>query len=386
MLQEIASIGRDAQTSGYRRYAWNDADMALREWFVSSAEARGLDVHEDGNGNQFAWRGNGDNALMIGSHLDSVPDGGAYDGPLGVVSSFAALDRLGDFEPARPIVIANFADEEGARFGIACAGSQLLAGVLDADRALALKDSNGLTLAEVLTSRGRDPRAVGADPELLAKIGTFVELHVEQGKSLIHSGDAVGVASAIWPHGRFRFDFCGEANHAGTTAMGDRRDPMIAYAVTVLAAQRLATESGARATFGKLLVEPGATNAIPSRVTAWLDARAAGGRTLDKLVDDLVAASTEASDRTTVEMTTESRSPAVDFDVPLRDELAGLLDAPMLPTGAGHDAGVLSRHIQTAMLFVRNPTGISHSPEEFAEDADCQAGVDALVDVIKALG
>ncbi|MGZ5369614.1 MAG: allantoate amidohydrolase [Aeromicrobium sp.] len=386
MLQEIASIGRDAQTGGYRRYAWNDADMALREWFVSSAEARGLDVHEDGNGNQFAWRGNGDNALMIGSHLDSVPDGGAYDGPLGVVSSFAALDRLGDFEPARPIVIANFADEEGARFGIACAGSQLLAGVLDADRALALKDSNGLTLAEVLTSRGRDPRAVGADPELLAKIGTFVELHVEQGKSLIHSGDAVGVASAIWPHGRFRFDFSGEANHAGTTAMGDRRDPMIAYAVTVLAAQRLATESGARATFGKLLVEPGATNAIPSRVTAWLDARAAGGRTLDKLVDDLVAASTEASDRTTVEMTTESRSPAVDFDVPLRDELAGLLDAPMLPTGAGHDAGVLSRHIQTAMLFVRNPTGISHSPEEFAEDADCQAGVDALVDVIKALG
>ncbi|MGZ8725747.1 MAG: allantoate amidohydrolase [Aeromicrobium sp.] len=386
MLQEIASIGRDAQTGGYRRYAWNDADMALREWFVSSAEARGLDVHENGNGNQFAWRGNGDNALMIGSHLDSVPDGGAYDGPLGVVSSFAALDRLGDFEPARPIVIANFADEEGARFGIACAGSQLLAGVLDADRALALKDSNGLTLAEVLTSRGRDPRAVGADPELLAKIGTFVELHVEQGKSLIHSGDAVGVASAIWPHGRFRFDFSGEANHAGTTAMGDRRDPMIAYAVTVLAAQRLATESGARATFGKLLVEPGATNAIPSRVTAWLDARAAGGRTLDKLVDDLVAASTEASDRTTVEMTTESRSPAVDFDVPLRDELAGLLDAPMLPTGAGHDAGVLSRHIQTAMLFVRNPTGISHSPEEFAEDADCQAGVDALVDVIKALG
>ncbi|MGZ5389115.1 MAG: M20/M25/M40 family metallo-hydrolase, partial [Aeromicrobium sp.] len=110
------------------------------------------------------------------------------------------------------------------------------------------------------------------------------------------------------------------------------------------------------------------------------------GRTLDKLVDDLVAASTEASDRTTVELTTESRSPAVDFDVPLRDELAGLLDAPLLATGAGHDAGVLSRHIPTAMLFVRNPTGISHSPEEFAEDADCQAGVDALVDVIKALG
>ena len=390
MLDEIAVIGRDAHTGGYRRYAWNDADMALREWFVASAEARGLDVHEDGNGNQFAWRGSassggGENALLIGSHLDSVPDGGAYDGPLGVVSSFAALDRLVDFTSRRPIVIANFADEEGARFGIACAGSQLLTGVLDAGTALARKDRDGITMAEALTACGRDPRAVGPDPGFLAKIGTFVELHVEQGKSLIRSGDAVGVATAIWPHGRFRFDFCGQANHAGATAMADRRDPMIAYAVTVLAAQRLATESGGRATFGKLLVEPGGTNAIPSRVTAWLDARASAEPTLDKLVDDLVAAARDASDRTTVEFTTESYSPAVDFDVPLRDELATLLNAPVLPTGAGHDAGVLAGLIPTAMLFVRNPTGISHSPEEFAEDADCRAGVDALVHVIRSL-
>ncbi|MDQ3156033.1 MAG: allantoate amidohydrolase [Actinomycetota bacterium] len=387
MLDEIADIGRDAHTGGYRRYAWSDADMALREWFVSSAETRGLDVHEDGNGNQYAWRGSSQqgNALMIGSHLDSVPDGGAYDGPLGVVSSFEALDQLGDFEPSRPIVIANFADEEGARFGIACAGSQLLTGVLDADKALGLRDCDGITMAEALTSRGRDPRALGSDLGLLAKIGTFVELHVEQGKSLIDSGDAVGVASAIWPHGRFRFDFCGEANHAGATAMADRRDPMIAYAATVLAAQRLATESGARATFGKLRVEPGGTNAIPSRITAWLDARASGEANLDKLVDDLVAAAKEASAQTDVEMTTESLSPAVEFDIPLRDGLAKLLDAPVLPTGAGHDAGVLSEHLPTAMLFIRNPTGISHSPEEFAEDADCKAGVDALADVIRAL-
>ena len=385
MLEEIASIGRDKGTGGYRRYAWSDADMALREWFVSSAESRGLDVIEDGNGNQYAWKGRGSNALMIGSHLDSVPDGGAYDGPLGVVSSFAALDRLGDFEAKRPIVVANFADEEGARFGIACAGSQLLTGAMAADRALSLKDVDGITMAEAMTARGRDPRAVGADQELLKSIGTFVELHVEQGKSLIHSGDAVGVASAIIPHGRFRFDFCGEANHAGATLMEDRRDPMIAYAATVLAAQRLATEAGARATFGKLQVEPGGTNAIPSRVTAWLDARACDGPLLDKMVEALVAEATAASNRTSVEMTRESYSPAVVFDVPLRDELAALLDAPALPTGAGHDAGVLSELVPTAMLFVRNPTGISHSPEEFAEDADCLAGVDALVEVIKEL-
>jgi N-carbamoyl-L-amino-acid hydrolase len=388
MLDTIAEIGRDARTGGYRRHAWNDADMLLREWFAGEAARRGMDLVEDGNGNQLAWWGSGPGALLVGSHLDSVPDGGAYDGPLGVVSSFAAVDELRaqGHVPARPVVVANFADEEGARFGIACAGSQLVTGVLAADRALGLKDRDGLTLAEVMTRRGRDPRAVGV-ADWLDDIGTFVELHVEQGRSLVHSQAPVGVASAIWPHGRWRLDFRGEANHAGATVMQDRRDPMAAYAVTVLAARRLATDVGARATFGRLEVEPGGTNAIPSRVRAWLDARAGDEETLERLVAQVVreAEAAALADGTDVELTTESVSPAVDFDVPLRDRLAARLDAPVLPTGAGHDAGVLSPRVPTAMLFVRNPTGVSHSPAEHAEDADCAAGVDALVEVVKEL-
>jgi N-carbamoyl-L-amino-acid hydrolase len=387
-LADLADIGRDAGTGGYRRYAWNDADMLLREWFAGEAAARGMEVVEDGNGNQFAWWGSGKDALLIGSHLDSVPDGGAYDGPLGVVSSFAAIDQLraDGHTPTRSIVVGNFADEEGARFGIACAGSQLITGALTADRALAQKDRDGHTLAEVLSARGRDPHAVGTT-DLLESVGTFVELHVEQGRSLVHTGDAVGVASAIWPHGRWRLDFCGEANHAGATLMEDRRDPMQAYAATVLASRRLATEGGARATFGRLEVEPGGTNAIPSRVRAWLDARAADEGALDRLVDKLVTEAEAAADAdgTTVTLTAESVSPAVEFDVDLRDRLATLLDAPVLPTGAGHDAGVLSAHVPTAMLFVRNPTGVSHSPAELAEDDDCAAGVVALTSVVREL-
>ncbi len=387
-LADLHDIGRDPTTGGYRRYAWNDADMLLREWFASEAAARGMELAEDGNGNQFAWWGSGGDALLIGSHLDSVPDGGPYDGPLGVVSSFAAVDRLRAeaVSAHRPIVIGNFADEEGARFGIACAGSQLITGALTADRALAQKDRDGITMAEALTARGRDPLAVGAT-DLLDQIGTFVELHVEQGRSLVHTGDGVGVASAIWPHGRWRLDFCGEANHAGTTVMEDRRDPMQAYAATVLASRRLATDAGARATFGRLEVEPGGTNAVPSRVRAWLDARAGDAGALDRLVDNVMAEARSAAeiDGTTIQLTTESVSPAVEFDAVLRDRLATLLDAPVLPTGAGHDAGVLSAHIPTAMLFVRNPTGVSHSPDEFAEDADCEAGVQALTDVVREL-
>jgi N-carbamoyl-L-amino-acid hydrolase len=241
-------------------------------------------------------------------------------------------------------------------------------------------------MAEVMVARGRDPRSVGP-AAWLADIGTFVELHVEQGRSLVHSGAAVGVASAILPHGRWQLDFCGEANHAGATLMEDRHDPMQAYAATVLAARRLATDAGARATFGRLEVEPGGTNAIPSRVRAWLDARAADEELLEQLVCGVLteARSSAADDGTTVAMTEESTSPAVVFDIPLRDRLAARLDAPVLATGAGHDAGVLSPHVETAMLFVRNPTGVSHSPSEHADDDDCAAGAAALTDVVKEL-
>lgn len=388
MLEAIADIGRDRRTGGYRRFAWSEADLTLREWFVGEAANRGMDVVEDGNGNQLAWWGSGPDAVLIGSHLDSVPDGGAYDGPLGVVSSFAAIDRLKErgVTPSRPVVVGSFADEEGARFGIACAGSRLAAGTLDADRALALTDRDGLTMAEAMARAGRDPRAAGP-ADWLDDIGTFVELHVEQGRSLVHSGDPVGVATAIWPHGRWRLDFRGEANHAGSTLMVDRRDPMLAYAATALAARSLASRAEARATFGRLAVEPGGTNAIASHVTAWLDARAADEDELAALVDRIAEAAREAADAdgTTVELEAESVSPAVAFDVPLRDRLAVVLDAPLLPTAAGHDAGVLSARVPTAMLFVRNPTGVSHSPDEWADDADCAAGVEALAAVLAEL-
>jgi N-carbamoyl-L-amino-acid hydrolase len=389
-LEAIADVGRDPRSGGYHRFAWSDADMTLREWFAGEAASRGMEVVEDGNGNQLAWWGGaqGRDALLLGSHLDSVPDGGAFDGPLGVVSSFAAIDRLraGGVTPTRPIAVASFADEEGARFGIACAGSQLATGALDPARALARTDGDGRSLAEVLTARGRDPQEVGR-ADWLDGIGTFVELHVEQGRHLVHTGDAVGVATAIWPHGRWRLDFCGTADHAGATRMQDRHDPMTAYAATVLAARRLATDADARATFGRLVVEPGGTNAIPSRVQAWLDARAATEGELERLVDAIVADARRAAadDATEVEVITESVSPAVTFDLPLRDRLAALLDAPVLPTGAGHDAGILSRHVPTAMLFVRNPTGVSHSPAEHAEAEDCAAGVDALARVVETL-
>lgn len=390
MWAELLPVGRSAASGGYRRFAWNSADAECRAWFEQQARSRGLTYELDRNGNQWAWLGDpqAGGAVVTGSHLDSVPDGGAFDGPLGVVSSFAALDELRarGTEFTRPLAIVNFGDEEGARFGVACIGSRLTAGVLSREAAYDLRDATGVRLPDAMEKAGYDPTAIGADDDRLARVGAFVELHVEQGRYLAE-GRPVGVAGAIWPHGRWRFDFHGEANHAGTTRIEDRRDPMLTYANTVLAARKKAKHAGALATFGKVAVEPNGTNAIASLVRGWLDSRAADERTLTELVAEIERAAAERGERdgVRVELTRESYTPVVEFDGPLRDRLAKLLDAPVLPTGAGHDAGILASAIPTAMLFVRNPSGVSHSPAEHAEVADCLAGVTALADVLEDL-
>lgn len=386
MWADLESVGRDGGTGGYRRFAWTREDHTLREWFTQEAVRRGLDLVEDRAGNQWAWWGDPEagDALLIGSHLDSVPDGGAFDGPLGVVSALAVVDELraAGHTPDRPIVVANFVDEEGARFGIACAGSRIITGQLDADTARGLTDADGITMAQAWRSAGRDPEQLGPDPEMLGRVGSFVELHVEQGRGLVDLGAGVAVGSDIWPHGRWRIDFPGEANHAGTTALGDRRDAMLAYAETVLAAREAATGHGTVATMGKVRVLPNGVNAIPSHVTGWLDARGAD----EAAVLATVAQLEQGLHRCGATMTRESWTATTPFDPQLTAELAGLLDAPVLGTGAGHDAGVLATHgIATTMLFVRNPTGVSHSPEEHAERDDCVAGVEAYARVVRHL-
>ncbi|WP_445256090.1 allantoate amidohydrolase [Nocardioides aurantiacus] len=395
MWRDLAPVGRSATSGGYFRQPFTAAEGELRAWFAEQAAARGLVVEADGNGTLLATWGTGGDAVLVGSHLDSVLDGGAYDGPLGVVSAFAAVDRLRErgVVPTRPVVVAAFAEEEGSRFGVACLGSRLATGATTPAAARELRDRSGSPLLDAMSAAGLEPRPGPAD--WLARVGCFVELHVEQGRDLVHRDAAVGLASEIWPHGRWRFDFAGEANHAGATRMQDRRDPMLSYAATALAAADAAGTTGPRATFGRLDVAPNGTNAVPSRVTAWLDARAGSDAALAALVAEIGRAgeARATGDGTALTVTPESVSGAVRFDAPLTDRLARVLGpwggpgaVPVVPSLAGHDAGVLAAAgVPTAMLFVRNPTGVSHSPAEHAELADCLAGVDALAAVLEEL-
>ncbi|MCW2755986.1 MAG: amidase, hydantoinase/carbamoylase family [Marmoricola sp.] len=394
MWADLDPVGRSVRTTGYFRQPFTSAERECHAWFVEQCVRRGLRVEHDGNGNTIGWweptLDTGEPAVLTGSHLDSVVDGGAYDGPLGVVSALAAIDVLRDrgVQPARAIGVAVFAEEEGSRFGLACLGSRLAVGTTTAERAGELRDPDGVALVDAMIAAGVDTglgRSAWVD-----RVGCYLELHVEQGRDLDLRDEPVGLASAIWPHGRYRFDFTGQANHAGTTAMPDRHDPMLTYAMTVLAANKQARLADSRATFGRVEVGPNATNAVPSRVTAWLDARSESDEALASLV---AAIEQQARDRagrdgTELELRAESVSPAVHFDVPLTERLATLTGRrrPVIATAAGHDAGVLAAAgIPTAMLFVRNPTGVSHSPAEYAGMADCLLGFEFLADCLAEL-
>jgi beta-ureidopropionase / N-carbamoyl-L-amino-acid hydrolase len=395
LWRELEPLGRDPGTGGYRRYSWTPADAACRAWFTRQADKLGLTVEPDHNGNLWAWWGPGRaNAIATGSHLDSVPDGGGYDGALGVVSALAAVAELKakNFKPERSVVLAVFTEEEGARFRVPCLGSRLMTGALDPDAARALSDDDGVTLAAAMTAAGCDASLLGPREDLLARLGAFVELHVEQGRALAPMGAAIGVAEGIWPHGRWRLDFGGRADHAGTARFADRNDPMLPYASTVLAARQVAGEHGALATYGKVIASPGGANGVSSSVLAWLDARAPDEETLEKTATAIRSAARDAAagHGVTLAVRQESYTPLVRFDEDLRDRITGVLaaagiTAPTLPTGAGHDAGVLAPRVPAAMLFVRNPAGVSHSPAEHADLADCEAGVHALALVLQDL-
>ncbi|HTY70929.1 MAG TPA: allantoate amidohydrolase [Actinomycetes bacterium] len=383
LLAALAPVGRDARTGGYDRPGFGTAERECREWFLDEARRRDLQVERDGNGNLVAWWRTGPPAVggvVTGSHLDSVPQGGAFDGPLGVTSALAAVDVLRErgATPRRPLGVAVFAEEEGSRFGLACLGSRLLSGALPPARLRDLRDRDGRTAADALAEL--DLPAPPGPADLLQTPSAFVELHVEQGRDLVDRGAAVAVATAIRPHGRWRLDLPGRADHAGTTALADRDDPMLHLADAVLAARQEAEAAAALATVGRVHVEPNATNAIPSLVRAWLDVRGADETSVRAVVTGVGAAAG-------VEPVEESWSPETRFPEQLRERLAATLGGvPRIPTGAGHDAGVLAAAgVPAAMIFVRNPSGVSHSPVEHAEPGDCVSGVLALADVLEEL-
>ena len=284
LWNEIAPIGRNPDTGGYRRFAWTEEDRLLREWFAGAAAARGLEVTLDRAGNQWAWWGDPDAAAIAGR-----PGWSSAATSTRCPTAARTTGRSASSPRSRPSMCcgprasdrrdrsawSTSATRRARAIGVACAGSRLLTGALDADRApraarrRRLDDGRGHG-APPASTRSWSARI----PLALHRIGTFVELHVEQGRGLVDLGAPVGVASAIWPHGRWRFDFAGEANHAGTTRLADRRDPMLDLAEAVLAARgsRRAARARSRPS-ARSRSSPTASTRSRRRSPRWLDAR-----------------------------------------------------------------------------------------------------------------
>jgi hydantoinase/carbamoylase family amidase len=281
-------------------------------------------------------------------------------------------------------------DEEGPRFDAAIFGSRMLCGELAIDPLLARVDRDGHTLRELASARGVTRESLAAAPSWLERVGLWLEVHIEQGIALADVPAALGVASGLAPRERWRATFQGSANHAGTTPMAGRRDALVAAARTIVASEALAAaEPGAVATVGRVEARPGASNVIPGESMLTLDVRARDGAALARVRDGVFAAA-DGTDGVAVSWSPESSDEGSLFDAGLRAVLARAAShlghaAPELWAYAGHDAGVLARRVPAAMLFVRNPTGVSHHPDELAAEDDCLAGCAVLASSLAEL-
>jgi allantoate deiminase len=350
----------------------------------------GMSVRHDNVGNlrgRYEGDGDGGATLLLGSHLDSVRNAGKYDGPLGVITAIAAVQRLQDAGTRLPfaVEVLAFADEEGLRYGSTYLGSRAVAGSFDWSD-LQRIDAGGIKMADAIRAFGGDPDLIVQDRWQGGDLLGYVEVHIEQGPVLEGRGLPAGVVSAIVGQTRMEVEFLGEAGHAGTVPMDRRKDALAAAAEFVLTVEAAAaTQPGTVATVGKLEVEPGAANVIPGHVRLSFDARNADDRVRSEFVEAAMARAREIAKRRKLsfEARATSHNPAVQCSPRLRSMLTQAArdvgQRPVeLPSGAGHDAVVMSALTDVGMLFVRCKGGVSHNPAESVTVDDVAVTLDVL--------
>lgn len=361
---------------GWTRAPWTDELRAAEQVVIDAALADGMVCEHDPAGNLWITDPNApaDGLIVAGSHLDTVPKGGAFDGALGVVGGLVAVLalRAAGVPHAERLAVIAFCDEEGSRFNTPCFGSRTMVGTFG-DEVADARDKDGISMRE---AGATDPtKAAG----LHKRIGCYFEIHVEQGLALDPADVTLGIATRLSARGRWEWSVTGEANHAGTTPMAGRRDALVRAAEFVLAVKREAeARDGAVATIGRITPWPGGTNVVPGRVYGTLDARALDNATRDAVVQALV----DGFPDVTIEH--RSTDDAAIFDPGLIADLhAGAKELGIssmdLPSYAGHDAGTLAlSDVPSVMIFTRSPNGISHNPAEHSDEAVCLDAIRVL--------
>ncbi len=393
-IHDTAKFGATAK-GGVRRLTLGSEDKQVRDWFRDACNAAGLEVHVDALGSMFGLRKGRDMSkppLGIGSHLDTQPTGGKYDGILGTLAALEVVRTLNDagIETETPLCIINWTNEEGSRFAPAMMASATYAGDYTTDDIWSRKDATGVSVKEALDGIGYR----GSEPVGQRKLGAFLELHIEQGPLLEAEGKTVGVVDRgqgiIWYDGHVT----GFESHAGTTPMPLRRDALSAMAELTLAIEKiaLAHAPNAVATIGEVNIANPSRNVIPGEIAFTLDVRSPDTAIMDALDRDIRAALSEIATRRRVEITLEQiwRKPPTIFDGKLVDAVQAAATElgysyRRITSGAGHDACNVASVIPAAMIFVPCKDGISHNELEDATQADCSAGANVLLHAVLAV-
>jgi hydantoinase/carbamoylase family amidase len=383
---------------GARRVCWTDEWQTARAFLREKlAEIDGVEVDVDEAGNLWATLpGEIEEAIAVGSHIDSVPAGGWLDGALGVMAALEVL-RSAD-RPRRTVKLVDFADEEGARFGRSLLGSSAVGGTLDPDAVRALTDPDGRPIAEVLAEHGVELDRMPAAAKRREGLAAYLELHIEQGPVLEREGVPVAAVTGTAGVERHWLTFSGQASHAGTTPMELRRDAGLAAARTALAVEEIARRHGGVGTTGVVHLKPGIPTAVPGQAEMIVDLRHAEAGPLVAMIAETRAAAAEQAERLTAEREATLAGPAerraagaalteaqvwqiepIPFDARLVEaaaEAAG--SGRTLPSGALHDAAEMARHVPTAMMFVPSTGGLSHAKEEDTPEPDLERGIEAF--------
>jgi N-carbamoyl-L-amino-acid hydrolase len=393
-LEALGEIGKTPD-GGVWRSSFSEADLEARRWYQRRLQEAGLSHWVDAAGNIYARVGDAGSAVVAGSHLDSVPNGGRFDGALGVLAAVECLRTIREsgLRPKRPIEAVAFTDEEG-RFG-GFVGSYAVIGHMSDDEVRRRRDLQGVSLAEAMQRAGLDPRRIGEARRAPEDIKAYVELHIEQGPVLEALDVPIGVVQGIVAGSRTWITFRGRADHAGTTPMAMRKDAFLGAADFGLRAREMVLAEGSGTTVGTvgvLELKPGASNIVPESAFLTLDLRDLSWEVLQRLLERTRAIAHEVAERWGLEVTVErmrvsepaQMSPRIQTVI---DEAARELGLKThwMNSGAGHDAQVMAKITEAGMIFVPSRQGRSHSPAEFTDWEHIEHGANVLLHTLLRL-
>jgi len=396
-IEKIACFGKGQR--GITRLAFTEADIQAQEYIMSLMDQVGLVVSRDQMGNIIGRLEGGDKALpavLTGSHLDTVPEGGKFDGVVGVVGGLAAIRRIQGMGVLNHTVeLIVFVGEESSRFGFATLGSKAMVGLADTHAWSKAKDQNGVSFQQVMAQHNLNIQQIGAAARSSEQIKAFVELHIEQGQVLEKSGNTIGIVKTIAAPTRLKITVEGIAAHSGSTPMEERCDALVSAAMIILAIQEIALQQAGRgtvATVGALKVYPGSINVVPGLVEMWVDLRGVNQESIVEclqVIKDAISNITEEQDTVVAIEMISSEKP-----VEMNPEISKLIQKSCTDIGApyqvihsraGHDAMNMSKLAPTGMIFVPSKEGISHNPDEYTGYDDIMTGIDVLTETLYQL-